>query len=390
MKRCSFVCFIVAVSAIIAILGSCSESKSPAGELPVIDLVSGLINPEIINLSEFIEGVSYIPLETSPDALLTGRGQVFLTEKFIFVVENNGCYQFERETGRFVREIGKQGRGPQEYGKFQFLSEDEASLYFTSYNNKLLRFSFDGVCLAEIPAPEYDRATGLPYAFARFSDTLFVAYYHNGMGSESNLLIIFDEHGESVKVYPNEKLFEWKGSISIFQNMGSFHKHLDNLCFNVWYNDTTFIVGTDSLIPSLVINRGESAPPYDYLGWDAAKREANKGKEFIQKVTFIETERWIILFFGSTRIALYDKEAEALKVSIPDTGMVNDLNLPLMPVQYTAISKREELAYMIQSVSVVKGLTDSKDGSGIPPELERLKGLSPDANPVVSILKIRR
>jgi hypothetical protein len=340
-----------------------------------------------IKMTDFVEGVRYVPLETNPDALLRGYGDVFLSGQYIFVVEGQNCFQYDRDSGRFIREIGKAGRGPEEYNHFQFLSEKEEALYFTNYNDKLIRYSYDGDFLGGFSLPDYDGVVTTPTAITEFADTLYVSYFLNGWGEEKLLLMIFNGKGEVVKVFPNDKFFEFKGSISVARDMGSFHNYLGDLCFNVWYNDTIFKVGVDSLYPAFVINRGEATPPYDYISWTPEENESRNGGSFIFKSTFVETTRFILIFFKN-QIAVYDKESGTLKV-MPQ--VVNDINIPFDRFKYGSLSDKEELSYLIQAGKITTWIDENPGkADSLSRGMEILRRVGQEDNPVVCIVSIRK
>lgn len=112
-----------------------------------IDLKKNFKNIKVINLSYIGTEISYIPLETNTECLIQEISKVLFSESYIFVSVFTKLYQFEKN-GKFVRQIGSQGRGPEEYSSVgDFCIDDKTKEIFiiNAASYKLLIFGFDGV-----------------------------------------------------------------------------------------------------------------------------------------------------------------------------------------------------------------------------------------------------
>ena len=91
-----------------------------------ISLNTNLSNSKEIGLKEIAENIEYIKLEFLPESAL-GRIQSFVaTEKYFFVFDNRDISQFSR-SGKYIRKIGKSGRGPGEYPGLRDFAVDEST-----------------------------------------------------------------------------------------------------------------------------------------------------------------------------------------------------------------------------------------------------------------------
>ena len=79
--------------------------------------------PEIIDdkyntfqISDWVSSVRYVPLETSKESLISGIEKSFIYGKFVYILDNLNAsvLMFDLE-GKFIRKIGRSGRGPTEY-----------------------------------------------------------------------------------------------------------------------------------------------------------------------------------------------------------------------------------------------------------------------------------
>jgi len=110
-----------------------------------IDIKKNFKNIETVNLSKIGKELSYLPLETSPQCLIQEIDKILFSKSFIFINDTRKrLLQFDRN-GKFLRQIGYMGRGPEEYPDvYDFcLNEDTNEIFIFGFE-KMLVFSFDG------------------------------------------------------------------------------------------------------------------------------------------------------------------------------------------------------------------------------------------------------
>ena len=98
---------------------SCKNSGSPDknanASLPYqIDLEQRLKNVRSVDLDILGNNLEYVLLETNPECMLKRIAKVSLSDSFIYVSDGSRMMLFDR-TGKFIRPIGANGRGPDEY-----------------------------------------------------------------------------------------------------------------------------------------------------------------------------------------------------------------------------------------------------------------------------------
>ena len=100
-------------------------------------------------LSELVESVEVIRLETNDNCLIKDIRKVFVTDNYISLIENDQrpCKLFDRK-GNFITEIGKVGQGPHEYTSLSYLFIDEKNsrIYIMRgiMANELLCYDLEG------------------------------------------------------------------------------------------------------------------------------------------------------------------------------------------------------------------------------------------------------
>ncbi len=109
-----------------------------------INIKKNIRNVKVVNLSQLGKELQYIPLETKTDYLIKEIDKIEFSDSFIFVSETKRLLQFDMK-GKFIRQIGSVGRGPEEY-----LSVPDFCIANIKHevniisNGKLLIYGFDG------------------------------------------------------------------------------------------------------------------------------------------------------------------------------------------------------------------------------------------------------
>lgn len=110
-----------------------------------IDIKNNINNVKAIKLSSIGKELSYIPLETTPKCLIQQIYRIEFSESYIFVKDVNRLLQFDKN-GKFLRQIGSEGRGPEEYASnFDFCIDNQRMEIYIVSISQLMIFGFDGV-----------------------------------------------------------------------------------------------------------------------------------------------------------------------------------------------------------------------------------------------------
>ena len=105
VMKCLVVCLFC------ALLCGCGGQKNEG--IPVVEL--GKAKGEIdLKLSDLLENIRLIPLETHPDVLLPGNFSAWVGEQYIVTFGEDAIHLFTVD-GKYVRKLAQQGRGPNEY-----------------------------------------------------------------------------------------------------------------------------------------------------------------------------------------------------------------------------------------------------------------------------------
>lgn len=113
------------------------------------------INPleakDQINLSEFVDSIKYIKLQTSPDCMLGRVPKLTIGNKYIYAVESlQGVVFIFDKLGKLITKLDKYGKGPGEYNNFTGVFIDANDQYIEiSDDNKILKYAVPNLELIE-------------------------------------------------------------------------------------------------------------------------------------------------------------------------------------------------------------------------------------------------
>lgn len=241
---------------IISIIISCQEEKVKKNI--EIEPYIGLHSDK--KLSDFIDHIEYIPLETSPEYVLDGIMDITYTGEVFITFDVSHCFVFNQD-GKFIKSIGKKGKGPLEYltPHNGFFSPVNEHIYFPATNNNTIKeFSINGEWVSSNPNPD----EGFLHV-RNISPSLFAGYKSNITGNAAWNLMIFNQHGDTLFTIPNH--YKYKAtSYNQFNDEAVFYYYDKSLYFKELYNDTIFQFHDDGTFTThFVINSGKFKVPGD-------------------------------------------------------------------------------------------------------------------------------
>lgn len=106
---------------------------------------------EICPISLISKNIEYIPLETVKESFFDPRNvKVRFNDSLILLSDGSRILEFNRK-GKFIRKIGKTGKGPGEYLKIFNFDLNKDTLYYTSSGTKAVtKYSLRGEYLGSV------------------------------------------------------------------------------------------------------------------------------------------------------------------------------------------------------------------------------------------------
>jgi hypothetical protein len=356
-------------------------------DLYFIPLAKNISNLSEIKCSQFIDQFEYIQLETNEKCLIPNDYRALILKNHIIIYDVKFCYVFEKKTGKFLCELGKYGRGPEEYNNSLLAYDYKNSVVYSGgWNENMMIFGLDGKYIRSFPTPPQKGGMEDPSFMTRYSclqNSCIVGYYPNILGIETKLLTVFNQKGEVIKVFPNKNVYP-KRPLKMLDLLDAQFYYMDNnTYFKERSNDTTFKVTEKSLIPHLIFEMGKFSVPYEYKWWPPEER---KKVNFIFVNKIFENSYWIHLLAEKESVeyfVLYNKTTNRLSVSIKGDGIPNDIDnfIPFNP-EYV-----DEDGNLVEFVNATQINTWFNENPKFSEKIKMLRDVDINQNPILIIGK---
>ena len=401
------------------LLGACSPASQKDKSEGQINVLPAFENLTELKVSHLGKNIRYVPLETTDSSLVTGMQVRLLNDKI--VIGSGGrsdrhCFLFDRESGKFIREIAQYGQGPKDFTfSLPTIHPVTDHLYFRRIPGKLLEYNQEGKFLGEISMRELQSRSFTPF----FGETEMFVYEGNtaakpeingclyqcdaATGKMDTIALFLqkvnfqDKKIKSMEAYSGiDKygLFGYHGNFMLEYQDGTkifypskFHVLWSlgkEVHFREVFSDTVFCVKDGALEPDLVFDLGERHFPIEKHG------EVEGTKEYLV-VTYVMEASDKVYFqcvkdmYGEFQFfnGLYWREDG--KVLMGKGDFTDDLTnfIPFRPIVHT---DKGEFVGILKVENIQEWLEEHPE-TKLEGALAPLKDLAFDANPVVVIVE---
>lgn len=397
------------------LLGSCAP-KNTTNDSNAIDIAGSFEHLTELKISQLGKHIRYVPLETTDSSLVGNSYTIKLSKDYIFVSTNERCLLFDKQTGKYLRNIGHKGEDPQGYSSANCLIHPQTHiLYFYRQPDKMVKYDTQGNFVGEVILPQKIS----PSLYITFADSLIVAHYGEGIGQpQASALLYFNEKGEvkdSLPEFANpgnpmgmdqissfEVFKQLPGNLSIggliyinYQNgmmtalpidQPSLWLNENGIRFRKTFNDTIYnIKGHEATIQTL-FHTGQWHFPTEKMG------QKDGTDDYVVVTSIMETPKR--LFFISLQglydkkkpfYGIYDKETNTTYMNDANVGLTDDLThfMPFYPIAYT---EEGEYAGLLEVGKMDEWMDENpevaKEG-----ELSFLQKINEESNPVCVIVE---
>ena len=410
---------------VLSLLTSCSSKQKPQQvqdenkqlekSFYTIDLskdFSGSDNQTLL-LSDIVEDVEYVKLETTDDCLLAGTARVFITNDDIYTLNNYSDYKllrFDRKTGKFISQIGSIGQGPKEMINPCFVFAKDSLVYVTSTStDKVYVYTNENQFIRSVPFCK-DRSSfedGVGQTISVIDHQYIVRHpgqlqsqfnYNQYMAAEvidmnSNRLFAMRDTSD---VYGIMLTLDWDPVRWYYKGNINFYNEPDR---------TVYAVTKDSIIPRYHFNLGDNKWPV---------MNGKLTKEFIKHIkfkSFRETEDYLYLYWNQSEkgyFARFNKKTETLDVQEQEKfkgrfwhlgvpGLKNDINGCNRSVDFIGLMDEQSSIVQMFSASgkedYIKVLKESQDVK-FPGKrqqlLKLLEEMGEEDNQILAIYKLKK
>lgn len=291
---------IVPILVLIISLYSCNTKQDSSSELITID-VEKVYNEPMQNmmLSEVVDSIEYIKLETNPDCLISYATTIAVSDDYIVIFNNRPekILLFNRD-GEYLNEIGKKGKGPGEYIYLGWpsleISPDQKCILISSMiRGFIYQYNIDGSFNKKIKGPTrvYE---GLGYT--SWGQIVTFQQKYNLPKNGGFQLFLYDQNlnASDSLLYSERDTLKSRGARYVHDN---FAMNNGEIYFTYKLNDTLFKIDeSKSISPDIVVKMGKLNPP-------SIVYPETQSKDFLQKTHLLITDNfYFIEFAGKMRV----------------------------------------------------------------------------------------
>ncbi len=417
----------ICLLSLIVIITSCNNPESSESNiLHVINIEPHIEHQEIIELSQFSDNISYVPLETKEYLLNEYCNLVFL-DSLVLIYDLNKCVLYS-SSGRFLTGIGTKGSGPAE---FQFCIQacfsNHNSIYLQSSLYDLYEYGLDGTFISEYKNIFRidDSDEKFVYNWALINDSLFFCHLPNSTGQMDYKFLLINKSGKTKQTWKNFDIFIREGVDYAYEQKAFFNSFNGDLFVKQFFNDTLFFLNKrKELIPKFIFYLGDLKMP---LKVRTGRFGGEELWSYITLYDFYQTGRYIFLKCGfghrfpakrltpittpagetwyntNYMLGVVDKNTLDVKFCKPTdtdnplftTGIFNDLDAGprFFPQQMVNDSTLAMLVESYELINHVKSDDFNNTESRYPEKKKELKNLAASLketdNPVIVLVRLK-
>lgn len=372
----------------------------------IIDIARDFNNEREFRLSEIAYEIEYIKLESTPESLIGyGVKQMIVTDDHIYILNLNRLLQFDR-TGKFIKQIGREGRGPGEVHGYRSITMDkEKNILYVMANHRyeVLKYcAITGDYLRNFPSSSYLGFNHGNGAFQLIGNGKFagLSLWMGQYQPDYTLIEIFDNEGNILK---NKKshLFSYQDNDKI-EKKHHVATHMTwifegQLRLFEGINDTIYNLVDLELEPAYIFILGKYKGSFDDMVGERRER-------YIRFGSFRETKSalYFLYWHNNEQItAKYNKEDRQFFKLVNPKGETNriyndiDGGFSIWPYYYEG-ELENEWYFLIDAIKLKQELTPEylQASEAIFPEKKEelkqfLNKLSIEDNLVIMIVKLK-
>ena len=383
--------FVMALLLAQCALFSCRSKQAAENVIKINDA-----QVQTLYMSEYFESIEYIPLETNDECLIGDKPSLYMTDEFIVTIASKKCLVFDRQTGKFIRRIGVEGRGANEYSRIPhgiIVNEQEKTISM-GQGNRLIEYSLvDGAVISSSTQIPPLVASKIAY----ITKDSWAMSFLNLTGNIPNQMLFFDRE-RVVDSIPNRCLFVPKTRhIDINMSEILFYRYNNNVYYKYFLNDTIFKIVDRALQPAWVFEMRRSSHVLQQFR-DDPPALSKESEDYHLVNSLLETDEYMFLrtvYQNKNHAFIFDKKQRQVK-GLENRGFVNDIDggLTFWPA-FT--NQNQDLIQLHDAYSFKKNINEkglSEQNVQNVAELQKLQKLvaqlDDEDNPVVVIAFITK
>lgn len=388
---------------------TCHKNKFDKSDIITYELNQGFLNEKDTYISDIADSIYYLKLETAPESYIVQISKLFFVNSKVIVFDKTSekVFVFEN-SGKYLYQIGKQGKGPGEYAHISFISVDETNNHCYIIDGgkmQIHKFSLDG---RFISSNENKIVINEIEHYKSGINVLFIAHKYFITSDSYNIVCTDSSMNVIKKSLPifNRKSFDNTESVGRF-NLYSYNNQV--YLWDEFRNDTIYRINEAlNFIPCYHLNYSLNKMPYEIR----RTKQLRNDYIYMTKINDVfETKNFFFILGRKDRheqcIVLNKLSSESYHLKplqIWETRFLNndgfidnlDYGLPFWPLGYFTHDSNEYL-FSYNDVSNIQQYLKSKEESMIKDgenenggKLNNIISESKiDDNPILTIIRLK-
>jgi len=259
----------------------CSNNKHVVGtDLKIIDVAGGVGKSRQVYLSEIADTIEYIPLETTPESLLSRPPYdwILYEKNILFFSQKKGIIKIFDSNGKYLSTFNRLGRGPQEYIRLGDPRIDNVSgKIIVNSTNKVVEYSLNGEFIRNITLSEYRKIDNIP--LRSYCLKLGDNYFYPSYALSTYSVIITDSSSNVIMKlkYPQE-------DVDFYKNLGRPFSPMEPYIY-IYNNRIRLINGINKYV--LSINKDLSVDTVFIIDYGKYNLRDIRGGEFSSNCPYL-------------------------------------------------------------------------------------------------------
>lgn len=371
----------------VGLVSECGLKKPESARIKVPEKFDHLL------LSEVVDSIRYVPLETRADCLIGSVTKLLCVENRIYILDRDiskTLFVFD-DTGKFLFRLGRKGKGPGEFTRPNDFLLDPAGrkiIVLDQNLSKLSFFDFDGTFLRDL------RLGFAPFFIAGVNENTYACYLgylpfrEQNQIIKSNLVLI-----DTLGIVKGKFFFYETGKDPLrYYPQTTFYSSPAGTVFIPPLENSVYLVTSSGVSLSYTIDLGIESLPNDYIRSMKPQHELVDGlRAYRHSVyNFFETSSWIYFsFFDKKEVAscFYSKVSGEAKAASAIADNI-DGGYFAMPTGRWG----EELVGVLESVYLTKLKQEEADKKILKrgQKLEKiLEGIDDVSNPLLVFYRLK-
>lgn len=248
------------IGAVCLLITGCTASNISV--IPEINLEKSKIRTEV-PFDDIFSSVSYIPLETTPNSIISGVDKIETTEDFFIILDKvqEAIFIFHRKNGKFIKKIANLGKGPGEYveiSDFLFNAKTQQIEIFDLGKRVLHCYNLEGVFMRDKIVKQQEE---IGFAVKQFNGTyiftrnnLYAPFKNKGqlaIFKEVNDTLAFQSSISEIPLGLRDAIYKQAQILDIYQG---------DIYFKQMLNDTIYRITNNNMVPFCSVKIADNSP----------------------------------------------------------------------------------------------------------------------------------